>query len=108
MLRVMRSLYSGATSPTITVKQDGEDVEIPNPDHVGYAKAYLAYIDRRIRLYGLDAPTELNVAYAPRQEELNRAVRETIEQIRGALPEEADIMDADVIEDDDDPEEQIA
>ena len=100
LLRVMRSLYPGATSPTISVKEDGGSKEIPNPDHLGYAKVYLSYVDRRIKLYGLDAPTELNVAYSPRQEELNRAVQETLEQIRGQFPEEADILDAEIMEED--------
>lgn len=93
LLRVMRSLYSRATGTE-------EGLEEGLYDHLGYAKVYLSYIDRRVKLYGLDAPTELNVAYSPRQEELQRAVAETVAEIRGHFPEEADIMDADIVEED--------
>lgn len=94
LLRVMRSLYSRATGT-----EDG--LEEGLYDHLGYAKVYLSYIDRRVKLYGLDAPTELNVAYSPRAEELQRAVAETVAEIRGHFPEEADILDAEVISEED-------
>lgn len=88
LMRVMRSLYPNATDA------DPEK----NPDHLGYAKVYLAFVDRYIRLYGLDAPSEVNVSYAPRQEEFNRAIEQALSEIRGQFPEEADILDAEVVE----------
>lgn len=97
LLRVMRSLYPRATLSEGTRDEEGNPQE-PLYDHLGYAKVYLSYVDRRIKLYGLDAPTELTVAYSPRAEELQRAVQETLEELRGKFPEEADIMDADIIE----------
>ena len=108
LLRVMRSLYPRATLSEFPVDENGERItdENGNPveplyDHLGYAKVYLSYIDRRVKLYGLDAPTELNVAYSPRAEELQRAVAETVAEIRGHFPEEADILDAEVISEED-------
>lgn len=88
LLRVMRSLYDGATNPDRT----------ENPDHLAYAKVYLTYVDRHIKLYGLDAPTEVNVTYNPSTAERNRALEELIQDMRGKFPEEADILDAEVVD----------
>ena len=109
LLRVMRSLYPRATLSEFPVDENGERItdENGNPveplyDHLGYAKVYLAYVDRSIKLQGLDAPTELNVAYTPRAEELNQAIREITQQMLGEHPQEMDIMDVIVVEEEED------
>jgi hypothetical protein len=74
-------------------------VHTRDPDHLAYNKAALAIVDRQARLFGVDAPTQVHFTtpdsavieeYVARMTALARSERSA---------EEADIMDAEVIED---------
>lgn len=72
-----------------------------DPDHLGYLRVTLAIFDRQARLYGLDAPTNL-VVHTPTQREIDQYVA-TVRQLHlvAAGDVEADILDAEIIEDGD-------
>lgn len=85
--RVIRSLMPKAVDPD-------------DPEHLGYARTTLLYIDRHIRLWGLDAPAEM-VMYTPTAKEVEDWLAGKRRAIEGHLPEEADIVEGEVIDDDD-------
>ena len=70
-----------------------------HPDQVAYGRFALAILDRQAKLYGLDAAQQV-VVYTPTQKEI-AAHAEYVTHIRrtaaGAI--EADIIDAEVVED---------
>ena len=76
--RLLRGLWKKAT--------DDKDEE-----HLAAARVALAIIDRHSKLYGLDAPQEM-VVYTPAAAEIEEWVQRQARQIRGALPEEADVI----------------
>lgn len=81
--RILRSLWPKAT--------DDED-----PEHIGYARTALAYIDRIIRLQGADAPSEM-VLYTPSNHEIDEWLKKMHNQAHSDLPEEYDIITGEVI-----------
>jgi hypothetical protein len=83
--RVLRSLWSKAT-----------DEE--HPEHLSAARTALAYIDRHIRLWGTDAPSEM-VVYSPAQGEIETWIASMVQHVRKGLPQEADILDAEIVDD---------
>lgn len=84
--RLLRSVWAKATD---------EDRE----DQLAYVRAALALIDRGIRLGGLDAPQELTI-YNPTNREVEEWIQVMVEQNRGELPQEYDIIEGVAIEDD--------
>lgn len=72
-------------------------VDITDPQQLAYSARVLAIIDRQAKLYGVDAPTQIQVSAS------DQHIQEFIEYL---MPEtrkdqqaiEADIMDADVVE----------
>lgn len=84
--RLLRSVWAKATD---------EDSE----EHLAYVRAALALIDRSIRLDGLDAPQEM-VVYNPSNREVEAWIQEMVEQNRGDLPQEYDVIEGVAIEDD--------
>lgn len=76
--RLLRGLWKKATDPA-------------QEEHLAAARTALAVIDRHSKLYGLDAPTEM-VVYTPAASELEAWVSRMAQQVRGELPEEADII----------------
>jgi hypothetical protein len=92
--RILRGLWTKATSDTIMVK--GQEVD--NPDHLAYARTAIAVIDRHARLYGLDAPQEM-VIYNPSGAELEAWVAKMARQVHGELPDEYDIIEGHAIDD---------
>ena len=79
ILRLLRTVWGKATTPT-------------DPEHLSAVKTALSLIDRRIRLYGLDAPQEVMV-YTPAASEIDAWVNEMIAQ--QALP----VMEGEIIHD---------
>jgi len=71
-------------------------------EHIIAVRAAVTVIDRRIKLYGLDAPTEVTI-HTPTQTELDQWVATMVGHAipRQAL-EEPDIIDADIVEDESD------
>jgi hypothetical protein len=74
-----------------------------DPDHAEQMVAQqraLANIDRYIKLYGLDAPVEHKVEITPTEQ----AIADMVTQLAnlGQLPEEMNIFEAELVEDDDD------
>ena len=70
-----------------------------DPDHLAYARVTLAIFDRQARLYGLDAPTNL-VLHTPTQREIDQYVAQVRQlHLVAAGDVEAEIVDAEVIED---------
>lgn len=78
--RLLRSLWHKATDEK-------------NEEHLAAVRTAIAVIDRHARLYGLDAPQEM-VVYTPAATELEAWVSKMAKQVRGELPQEADIVGA--------------
>lgn len=76
--RLLRSLWGKATDET-------------SEEHLAAIRTAVAIIDRHARLYGLDAPTEM-VVYTPAASEIEAWVARMAAQVRGELPQEADII----------------
>lgn len=70
-----------------------------DPDHTNYVRTTLAILDRQARLYGLDAPTTVQI-HTPTQREIDAYV-DHVRHLRlvAAGDLEADILDAEIIED---------
>jgi hypothetical protein len=75
-----------------------------HPEHLSAVDKAVKIIDRHIRLYGLDAPTEM-IVHNPDSEEIQAWVTSVMAQGQADL-EEMDILDVEgeVVEDDDDGE----
>jgi hypothetical protein len=70
-----------------------------DPEHIDQLPAIgraVSLIDRKIRLHGLDAPTEL-IVHTPTQSEIEQWISHMVQGTMPAL-EEADIVDVEVIE----------
>lgn len=85
MERILSSLMRRATSPN-------------DPDHLAYARTAMVVIDRHAKLYGADAPQQLNVTYNPAAGQIEQWVARMAKQVHGEL-QEADILDVEVIND---------
>ena len=66
-------------------------------EHLAAIRTALAVIDRHARLYGLDAPAEM-VVYSPSREEIDRFVAVAAASLTAKLPDEADIIDGQVVD----------
>ena len=88
MDRLLRSVMPKATNPN-------------DPNHLAYSARALAIIDRQIRLDGLDAPTQVAIS-TPDAARVEAYISQVL-ALAGAqgAAEEADILDADVLEDED-------
>lgn len=78
----------------------GKAVDPSDPEHLAYNARALAIIDRGAKVYGLDAPTQVQVT--PTDERLQQ-VLELVKQTAGhdRDAQEADIVDAEIVEDED-------
>lgn len=85
MERILSSLMRRATNPK-------------DPDHLAYARTAMVVIDRHTKLYGADAPQQLNVTYNPAAGQIEQWVSMMARQVHGEI-EEADILDVEVISD---------
>lgn len=75
----------------------GKAVDTRDPDHLAYNARALAITDRIMRLWGVDAPTQ--VAITPTDEHLQQYVAHMMTLARKEPEaEEADIVDADVVD----------
>jgi hypothetical protein len=83
---LLRSVWPKATSPT-------------DPEHLLAVAKARDLVDRHIRLWGLDAPTEVVVS-SPTQEQLDAWVARVVSTQTPEV-EEYDIINAEVTEDDD-------
>ncbi len=81
--RILRGLWGKAADPN-------------HPEHLAAARTAIAVIDRHARLYGLDAPTEM-VVYTPAAAEIERWVTGMAQKQVGAMPEEANILEGEVV-----------
>lgn len=72
-----------------------------DPDQNAYMRTAVAIIDRHSRLLGLDAPQQM-VLHTPDAGRLEEWVAEMVRQVGpGGVAEEADIIDAQIVEGDD-------
>ena len=78
--RLLRSLWQKAIDPE-------------TPEHLSYVKTALSIIDRRIRLFGLDAPTEIAI-HTPTQAEIDAWVA----QVSSSAHEALAVLEANVVE----------
>lgn len=85
MERILSSLMRRATSPN-------------DPDHLQYARTAMVVIDRHAKLYGADAPQQMNITYNPAAGQIEQWVARMAQQVHGEL-QEADILDVEVIKD---------
>lgn len=83
--RLLRAIWAKATDET-------------NPEQLSAARTALALVDRHIRLWGTDAPSEM-VIYSPTAGEMEAWVARMAQQVRAGLPEEVDIIESEVISD---------
>lgn len=77
--RVLSSLISKAANPD-------------DPDHLPYAKVFLLYVDRLIKLDGADAPTKVDVTYTPSEQEFDATIERINSQRQGEQPVELDVI----------------
>lgn len=82
--RLLLSVWDKATNPTAE-------------EHLSAVRTALALADRHIRLYGLDAPQQIEV-YTPAGEELAAWVEAMASRERPALPAEVDIVEGEVVD----------
>lgn len=82
--RLLRGLWAKATNEE-------------HPEQLSAARTALALIDRHIRLFGLDAPSEM-VVYSPTAGEMEQWIASMAHRVRAGLPEEIDIIDGEVVE----------
>lgn len=85
MERILSSLMRRATSPS-------------DPDHLAYARTAMVVIDRHAKLYGADAPQQMNITYNPAAGQIEQWVTSMARQVHGEI-QEADILDVEVIND---------
>ena len=85
MERILASLMRRATSPN-------------DPDHLAYARTAMVVIDRHAKLYGADAPQQLNVTYNPAAGQIEQWVANMARQVHGEI-EEANIIDVEEVTD---------
>lgn len=80
----------------------GKATDPNSDDHIPAIRTAVTVIDRKIKLFGLDAPTEISI-HTPTQTELDQWVNTMVSH---AIPvqalQEPDIIDADVVEGSDD------
>lgn len=81
---ITKSLMRRATNPK-------------DPDHLAYARTAVVVIDRHVKLRGLDAPQKLDVTVNPTYDQIQGWVSSAAKKVHGEAAE-ADIMDAEVIE----------
>lgn len=84
--RLLRAVMPKVVSP------GGEEV-------LSGARTALAIVDRHIRLNGLDAPATVAV-YSPTDSEIQEFIASHAQRMISGLPQEVDIIDADVVEED--------
>lgn len=86
--RLLQSVWGPATDAT-------------NREHLNYSRTALAIVDRLSKLHGADAPQRLEVS-TPDAERKEAWLRLAMERVGGlgAIEEEADIIDAEVLEGD--------
>jgi hypothetical protein len=70
----------------------GKATNEQNPDQMVAVRTALSIIDRHARLFGLDAPQEM-VVYTPAAQEIEAWVAQMAHKVKGALPQEADVID---------------
>lgn len=85
MERILSSLMRRATSPN-------------DPDHLAYARTAMVVIDRHAKLYGADAPQQMNITYNPAAGQIEQWVTSMARQVHGEI-QEADILDVEVVSD---------
>jgi hypothetical protein len=85
MERILTSLMRRATNPK-------------DPDHLAYARTAMVVIDRHTKLYGADAPQQLNVTYNPAAGQIEKWVASMARQVHGEL-QEAEILDVEIVDD---------
>lgn len=83
--RLLRAIWKKATD---------ED----NPEQLSAARTALALVDRHIRLWGADAPSEM-IVYSPTAGEMEAWIAKMARQVRAGLPEEVDIIEGEVLGD---------
>lgn len=72
-------------------------VDPKNPNQLAYSARVLAIIDRQAKLYGADAPTQIQIT--PSDQYIQEFLEQVIPMAKADQEQiEADIMDADVIE----------
>lgn len=80
-------------------------MDADHPEHLPAVRTALAIADRRAKLHGLDAPTEL-IVHNPTVAEIDRWVAGVVTKAAGHGVTEAEVIDADIIDDDTQDEEE--
>lgn len=83
--RILTSVMTRATNPA-------------DADHLAYARMAVVLVDRHLRLWGADNPTQMKVTVTPTALAIEEWVTQAARQVYG-VADEADILDAEVVED---------
>jgi hypothetical protein len=83
--RLLRAIWVKATDPK-------------HPEQLSAQRTALALIDRHIRLWGQDAPSEM-VIYSPSKGEIEEWIAQMAHNVRAGLPQEKDIIEGEVLDD---------
>lgn len=78
----------------------GKAANPKHPEHLNAVGKALSIIDRHIKLYGLDAPSEM-IVHNPDAGEIEAWVLSVLQQGKPPI-EEDDVLDGEIVEDDDD------
>lgn len=74
-------------------------IDPKNPEQLAAIKTVSGVLDRKAKLLGLDEPSQVAV-HNPAAQELQTWIDAILENKHGSLPEEADVVDGEVVEDD--------
>lgn len=94
---LLRSVWDDATHPYLTTA-DGRDTDQRNELHLAYLDRAIRLAESIDRLQGTNAPTVVEV-YRPGADEFMSTVAELRKALMAGEPEEADIFDAEVVDD---------
>lgn len=72
-------------------------IDPQNPEQLAAIKTVTGVLDRKAKLLGLDEPSQVAV-HTPAQQELQNWIDAILENKHGNLPQEADVVDGEVID----------
>lgn len=99
METLLRSLAPKALSDKKVITKNGQKITVENTEHLAYAREFRATVDRLVALDGLAAP-QVHRFETPAVERFNEVLREVVSTRNAIAAPEADIFDAEVVDDD--------
>jgi hypothetical protein len=100
--KLLRVEWQDAITPYV-LDSEGKPTSKRNPNHAAAWDRVRSVVGDLVRLQGSAAPTQLQL-YVPGSEELMTVVNELRTAKLGEIAQEADIFDAEIVDDDDEPQ----